>query len=76
MEERKSAQWSMLSNDLDSNTVWDDLAFFFQSVVVSLNQVSETVFSGDEDLLSAWELELGSSQGLTGVFHVLWVHSH
>ncbi len=62
----------MLSNDLDVDTVWDDLALLLESVVVRLNQMGETELSGDKDLLTAWELELGSSQGLLGKLDVFW----
>jgi len=66
----------VLSNDLDADTIGDDLAFLLESVVVSLDEVGESVLSGDENLLSAGELELGSSQGFLGVLDVLVSASH
>ena len=56
----------MLADDLDTDTIWDDLSFLLESVVISLNEMGESVLSGDENLHTAWELELGSSQGLLG----------
>ena len=58
LEAGKSAERSVLGDDLDVNTIWDDLLLLIESVVVRLDEVSETEFSGDEDLLSTWELEL------------------
>ena len=60
----------MLSNDFNMSSIWDNLSFLLKSVVISLDQVGETVLSGDKDLLSAWELELGSSKGFLGVMNV------
>ena len=60
----------MLGSDLDANAVWDDGSLLLESVVVRLDELGESELSGDEDLLSAWELELGSSEGLFGVFDV------
>ena len=65
----------MFRSDFDGNTVRDDLSFLLESVEVSLDDLGETVLSGDEDLLSAWELELGSSEGLFGVFNMFKVAS-
>ena len=70
-EHRKSRERSVLSDDLDTNSVGNDLSFLLESVVVSLDEMSESVLSGDKDLLSAGELELGSSEGLLGVSDVL-----
>jgi hypothetical protein len=60
----------VLGNNLNTNTVVDDLLLLIESVVVRLNKISESEFSRDEDLLSAWELELRSSKGLLGVWNV------
>lgn len=75
MEEWQSLEGAVVADDLDVDTVGDDLAFLLQSVEVSLDVLGETELSGHEDLLAAWELELGSSQGLLGVFDVLGVAS-
>ena len=61
----------MLSDNFDTNTVWDDLLLLLESVVIRLDKVGESEFSGDEDLLSTWELELGSSQGFLGESNIL-----
>ena len=58
VHEWKVAKWSVLGSDLDGDTIWDDLSFLLESVVVRLDELGETEFSGDEDLLSSWELEL------------------
>eukprot|EP00356_Strombidium_inclinatum_P002458 CAMPEP_0170479396 /NCGR_PEP_ID=MMETSP0208-20121228/645_1 /TAXON_ID=197538 /ORGANISM="Strombidium inclinatum, Strain S3" /LENGTH=230 /DNA_ID=CAMNT_0010751787 /DNA_START=52 /DNA_END=743 /DNA_ORIENTATION=- len=76
VEERQSGQGSVVADNLNVNTIWDDLAFLLELVVVGLDQLGETELSGDEDLLSAGELELGSSQGLLGVVHVINGASH
>ena len=65
----------MVSDGLDTNTIWDDLTLLLESVEIGLNMWGESVFSGDEDLLSSWELELGSSEGLLSVWDILWLHS-
>ena len=66
----------MLSINLDMDTTWDDLTFLLESVVISLNEISETELSGDEDLLSSWELELGSSEGFLSVLDITWKGSN
>ena len=75
VEEWKSAKWSMLSNQLNANTISDDLMFLLQSVVIWLQELGETELSWQEDLLSAWELELCSSQGFSGKLNVVWLNS-
>ena len=52
----------MLGSDLNGSTIWDDLSLLLKPVEVGLDDLGETKLSGDEDLLSAWELELGSSE--------------
>ena len=76
MEEGESGKGTVVADDLNVDSVGDDLTLLLESVVVSLDQVGESVLSRDEDLLSAGELELGSSQGLLGVGHVFGVGSH
>ena len=65
----------MLGSNLDRDTIWDDLLLLLESVEVGLDEFGESEFSGDEDLLSTWELELGSSESLLGVLDVVWVAS-
>ena len=66
----------MLSDNFNVKTIWNNLSFLLKSVVVSLNKLCETVLSGNEDLLSAWELELGSSEGFLCMLDVGWIASH
>ena len=65
----------MFSNDLDTDTISDDLSIFLESVVVGLVELGESELSGDKDLLTSWELELGSSQGFLSVGDVISVDS-
>ena len=65
----------MHTDGLDTDTVWDDLTLLLESVEVRLDVWGETVLSGEENLLSSWELELGSSEGLLGNWHILWGNS-
>ena len=76
MEERKSAERSVVSDDLNTDTITDNLSFFLEFVEVRLEELGETVFSRDEDLLSSWELELSSSQSFLGLWDVLRVDSY
>ena len=69
-------EWAVGSLDLNTDTVWNDLALLLESVVVRLDQLGESELSGDEDLLSTWELELGSSERLFGVVDIFWVTSN
>ena len=61
----------MVGDNLNANTVSDDLTLLLESVVIGLDDLGEAELSGDEDLLSSWELELGSSEGLLSVRNVL-----
>ena len=65
----------MFSNDLDTDTISDDLSIFLESVVVGLVELGESELSGDEDLLTSWELEFGSSQGFLSMGDVISVDS-
>merc|ERR1719231_1895337 len=76
LHEWESAEWSVFSSNLDTDSIWDDLSSLLKSVVVSLDELGESVLSGDEDLLSSWELELGSPESLLSVVNILWVGSH
>jgi len=61
----------VLGDDLNADTIGDDLTLLLESVVVGSDEVGETELSGDEDLLFAGELELGSSKGLLGVLNMV-----
>ena len=60
----------MLTNDSNADTIWDNLSFLLESVEIGLDDWGETILSGDEDLLTAWELELGSSQSFLSVSNI------
>ena len=66
----------MFSNNLSHESIWNDLSFLLESVVIGLDDIGESVLSGDEDLLTAWELELSSSQGFTSELDILWLNSN
>ena len=67
----KAGEGTSLSEDLDVGTVTLDLTFLLESVEIGFGDWGETILSGDEDLLSTWELELGSSEGFFGFWDVL-----
>lgn len=60
----------MVGDNLNVDSVWNDLAFSLESVVLLLGVLGESELSADGDLLSAWELEHGSSESLLGVLNV------
>ena len=74
-EDWESRKRSVRANDFNVDTVWDDLSFLLLSVEVSLDKVGESELSGDEDLLSSWELEFSSSEGFFSVGNVVWLDS-
>ena len=76
LEERKSGKRSVISDDFNTNTIGDNLTFLLESVVIGLKERGESEFSRDEDLLTTWELELSSSQGLLSVWNVLRLASN
>ena len=57
----------MLSDNLDVDTVAQDLAGLKQAVVVRHDIFGEAELAGDEDLLTARELELGTTESFPGV---------
>ena len=65
MEERQSGEGSVISVSLNMVSWWDDFALGFQIFQFLLGIRGEAKLAGHENVLSAWELELGSSQGLT-----------
>lgn len=62
---------SVLLDELGINSVGNETAFGSHSFVVSLVPLRETPFLGDDDELTAGELELGTTEGLNGVLDVL-----
>ena len=61
----------MVGDDLDVNTVGNDLAVLLELMVFSLGVLGETEFQAGSDLLSAWILEHRSLQGHLGVLNVV-----
>jgi len=66
----------VLGDDLNRYSIIDDLSFLLESPVVRVNELSETEFSGNEDVLSTWELELSSSEGLLSLGLEVWLSSN
>lgn len=60
----------MVADDLDVGTIRNDLALILESVELLSGELGEAELSGDSNLLSAGELEHGSSQSLLGVLKV------
>ena len=60
----------MVGDDFNVDSVWDDLSFSLEFVELLEGELGETEFSADSDLLSAWELEHGSSESLLGVLNI------
>ena len=54
----------MSGESLDVDTVTHDLALTLEAVEVGHNVLRESVLTGDEDGLTAWELEARSAEGL------------
>ena len=62
---------SMGSQGLHADTVTLDLALLLELDELGVDVLGESVFTGDKDLLTAGELELGSTEGLASVGDVL-----
>ena len=61
----------MLSEGLHVDTIALDLTRCLHSLEIGVNVLGETVFTGDEDLLAARELELGTTESLLSMLNVL-----
>ena len=70
LEEGKTRKGTMIRYDFDVNTIIGDLSFLLKSIVISLNQLSETEFSGNENLLTTGELELRTTESFLGVMNI------
>ena len=66
----------MLGNDLYGDTIVNNLSLLLGSIIVWSDEFGETKVSGQEDLLTAWELEFCSSQGFFGEFNMLSIYTH
>ena len=62
---------TVLSEGLDVDTITLDLTAGLEALEIGVNVLGESVFTGDEDLLAARELELGATEGLLSVLDVL-----
>jgi len=51
---------------LDTDTIWNQSSFSSHFLKVLFVELGEAPLLGDMDLLSSWELELCSSEGLYG----------
>ena len=71
----EAIEGSVRPEGLHVDTVTLDLAFLLESDESRVNVLGEAVFTGDENLLTAGELELGTTEGLLSVGHVLGLSS-
>ena len=71
----EATEGSVRPEGLHVDTVTLDLALLLERDEGRVNVLGEAVFTGDENLLTAGELELGSSEGLLSVVHVLGLGS-
>ena len=71
----EAGKGSVRSEGLHVDTVTLDLAFLLELDEIRVDVRGETVFTGDENLLTAGELELGSTEGLLGMGNVLNLRS-
>jgi hypothetical protein len=67
----EAGEGTSLLEDLDIATVTLDLSELGKSSEFRVNNGGESVFTGDEDVLSSRELTLGASEGFTSVGDVL-----
>ena len=67
----EAGEGSVRPQSLHVDTVTLDLALLLERDEGRVNVLGEAVFTGDENLLTAGELELGSSEGLLGVMNIL-----
>ena len=66
----------MLTSDLHAVTIWDDLSLLLKPEIVTVDELGESVVSGNKDLLSSWELGLGQSESFFCLWDVLGLNSH
>jgi len=66
----------VFSDDFDRYTIVNDLSLLLESPVVRVNELGETEFSGNENSLSSWELELSSSESLLSLSLEVWSSSN
>ena len=64
-------EWTTLSKGLYVDSISLDLSFLLQLIESGHNVLGESEFTGNEHLLSSWELELSSSESLSGVVDLM-----
>ena len=65
----------MVGDNLDVDSIWNDLSIFLKLGKFILCELSESELSADSDGLSAWELEHGSSECFLGMGDVVHIAS-
>ena len=70
-ESGKLLQGSLGSKDLDTDTITLDLVGLEESLEIRVDNFGESELPGDEDSLSAGELELGTTESLLRKWHLL-----
>ena len=76
LEEWESSKRSVISDLFNTNTISDNFTFLLESVEIGFKEWGETILSRDEDLLTAWELELSSSQSFLSVNNIFRLASN
>jgi len=67
---REVFEGSLFCEYLDTDTVTLDLSGLEESLEIRVDNFGESVLPGDENGLSAGELELRATEGLTGEWHL------
>lgn len=75
LENGESAEGSVFGDNLDVNSVRNDLSVLLEVVEFLLCVLGESELSANSDLLSAWEFEHRSSESFFCVLQVLWANS-
>ena len=75
LEEWESGKFTVVSDNLDTATIWDNLTLLLESVEISFDKWGESVFSRDKDLLSTWELKLSSPKSLLSMLNIFRLNS-
>ncbi len=75
LEDRESVEGTVGGDNLDVDTVGNDLASLLKLVELLLGVLSETELDGSGNLLATGELEHGSSQGLLSVLKIVLLNS-
>ena len=70
LEDSKSLEGSVVWDDLDVDSVGDDLSVLFKLMELGLGELGETELETGSDLLTTGELEHRSSEGLLSVLNV------